>query len=368
MMNLKSWFSLAVFFFSFSLAEAGTIRGKVISKQQIPVRDAVVYIEKVPGQFPPPAKPLFINQKNFEFIPHVLPLIAGTTVVFENADTVNHNVFSPSPGNKFDIGSVPPAISRSFVFNGPGQAVLLCRLHTEMSAYVLILQNPYFSLTDEEGNYKILDLPKGQYRLIFWHERTKKPLAKDVNVDGDITQDAALADYMSAPKASAQDIAKEKEAAQNPYANDLGGDTLDVSSYPEEPKQGYKLLKAKCAKCHSAARPLNSQFAEPSGKDMKERTIKVEELKKSNPELFADRGLFQVEADIWQRYVKRMMAKPGCEILKEEGKKIWEFLVYDSNARKLGANQVSWTNHRKTLLEEFKKKYPARHKELYDTP
>ena len=160
--------------------------------------------------------------------------------------------------------------------------------------------------------------------------------------------------------------AEKAKALQNPYANDLGSATLDVSKYPANHQEGYKLLTARCSKCHAASRPLNSQFAEPSGKDMAERQKKVGELKKSNPELFKNKGVLQLEADIWQRYVKRMMAKPGCEISKDEGKKIWDFLVYDSTTRKLGAGFASWVTHRKALLDEFKAKHPARYKELYE--
>ena len=78
-----------------------------------------------------------------------------------------------------------------------------------------------------------------------------------------------------------------------------------------------------------------------------------------------------MEPDIWQRYVKRMMSKPGCEISKEEGKKIWEFLVYDSGQRKMGASKADWLKHRQGLLDQFKEKMKkdgrdARYKELYE--
>ena len=161
--------------------------------------------------------------------------------------------------------------------------------------------------------------------------------------------------------------AEKAKALQNPYANDFGPATLDVSGYPADKQAGYKVLQAKCSKCHTPSRPLNSQFIEPSGKDLAEREKKVADLKKSNPEMFKDKNVFQVEPDIWQRYVKRMMAKPGCEITKDEGKKVWDFLVYDSNQRKLGANKEAWAKHRRALLDDFKQKNPARYKELYES-
>lgn len=166
--------------------------------------------------------------------------------------------------------------------------------------------------------------------------------------------------------ASAADAEKNK-ALKNPYANDFGSSTIDVSKYPLPYQEGYKLLQVKCSKCHAASRPLNSQFVEPMGKNTVERKSKVSALQKSDPDIFKDKLVWQVEGDIWQRYVKRMMAKPGCEISKEEGKKIWDFLVYDSSTRKLGANKANWEKQRRALLEDFKKNHPARYKELYET-
>ena len=172
-------------------------------------------------------------------------------------------------------------------------------------------------------------------------------------------------------KKSAADAEKEKALA-NPYPNDLGPDTLDaetLKSYPADIQEGYKLLrgsdkKRNCQSCHTSARPLNSRFVEPEGKNEAERKDNIAKLKKSNPEMFEDMTVWQIEWDQWQRYVKRMMSKPGCSVSKDDGMKIWRFLVYDSSKRKLGANAEKWKAHRKKLIEEFKQKYPKRYEEL----
>ncbi len=170
-----------------------------------------------------------------------------------------------------------------------------------------------------------------------------------------------------APASSSYEAEKAKAMA-NPYANDLGPDKLPadvLATYPAEHQAAYKnVLLQKCSRCHSPSRPLNSQFFEPSGKGP-EKDAKIEALKKSDPDMFADKHVLQAEARIWERYVKRMMSKPGCGITPEEGKAVWGFLVYDSNQRKAGKNKAAWMAHRKKLLEEFKAKYPARYTELY---
>lgn len=174
---------------------------------------------------------------------------------------------------------------------------------------------------------------------------------------------AGSADAPAAPAAngkSAAELEKQK-AQQNPYPNDLGPDKVDVSKYTPEAKAGYKLFQDKCARCHTPSRPLNSQFLQ----------LKAEEqaaMKASNPEIFKDKLVWQVEDSIWQRYVKRMMSKPGCAIAEPDAKKIFRFLVEDSKKRKTGANAKAWSEHRRKLLAQFKEKYPARYKELFETP
>ncbi len=161
------------------------------------------------------------------------------------------------------------------------------------------------------------------------------------------------------PAQSAADAEKEK-AMKNPYPNDLGPEKIDVSKYTPEAQAGYKLLLDKCSRCHAPSRPLNSQFV-----DLK--APEIEALKKSNPEMLKDKTIWQIEDGIWQRYVKRMMAKPGCNISSEEGKKIWKFVVEDSKKRKTGAAAAKWSEHRKKLMADFKAKYPDRYKELFET-
>jgi hypothetical protein len=80
-----------------------------------------------------------------------------------------------------------------------------------------------------------------------------------------------------------------------------GPATVDVSKYPDGIKENYEVFSTKCTQCHKLSRPINSDYALP---------------------------------DEWSRYIKRMMYKPGSGISAGEGKKIFDFLVYDSSVRK----------------------------------
>lgn len=138
-------------------------------------------------------------------------------------------------------------------------------------------------------------------------------------------------------------------------ANDSGPADLDVSKYPAEMQEGYKLMKQRCGKCHTSSRPINAQYAQPAG-DTDAQNAAIEALKKSNPELFKDKYVLQIETDVWRRFVKRMMSKPGADISKEDAKKIYEFLAYDSQTRKI-ANPAPWIAARAKMLAEFKTKH-----------
>lgn len=141
------------------------------------------------------------------------------------------------------------------------------------------------------------------------------------------------------------------------YPNDFGPAEIDVSSYPKQFKQSYRTFAFKCAACHTIARVVNSQFLELTEDELKK-------AKKDEPELFKDEKIVKAEAGIWNRYVKRMMSKPGCPVGKD-GKAIWEFLVYDSKVRKTGANAKAWREHRGHLLHEFEEHYGSVYKELF---
>jgi hypothetical protein len=177
----------------------------------------------------------------------------------------------------------------------------------------------------------------------------------------------------SADPAGGDSYAAEKaKALANPYPNDFGPATIDVSSYPKEMQDTYNNLLPKCARCHTSARPLNSQFIEPSAAKP-EHKAKIDGWKKSNPEMFQDKNVWLVEGwtasqpGVWERYVKKMMSKPGCNINAQEGKKIWQFLTYDSEKRKTGANAAKWATERRKHLADFKAQHPARYRELFET-
>jgi len=169
---------------SFSLALAGLDAAQISGTVQ--VRDSHVEAVAKNGDYsgivvslqpvgqPAPAAPTahaVMSQKNKTFMPHVLPVLAGSTIDFPNFDPIFHNAFSSYSGQVFDVGLYPPGKSRSVRFARPGVIRVFCNIHPSMSAVILVLSTPYFTKTSRDGSYS-LDVPPGTYDLNIFHERT----------------------------------------------------------------------------------------------------------------------------------------------------------------------------------------------------
>ncbi|GAB4364836.1 MAG: hypothetical protein Kow00128_06860 [Deltaproteobacteria bacterium] len=153
----------------------GTIRG-VVKTPWVKRYEALVYVDRVEGKtFPPPKDAVFMSQKNLVFKPHILPVLKGTTVDFTNDDTVVHNVFAP-PGaaKQFNLGTYGVGVTKKVTFDALGEVPLLCNVHAEMLAYILVLQNPFYGLTDKGGRFEIQGVPPGTYKVKVWHEKLKE--------------------------------------------------------------------------------------------------------------------------------------------------------------------------------------------------
>ena len=169
-------------------AFAGKIKGTVKVQGLRTPENVVVYLTKIPQPDIDVSKARFVmDQRNLAFEPHVLPVPVGATIEFPNNDQVAHNVFSMSRTKAFNLGSYKPGESKTVVFDNTGIVELRCDVHAEMAAYILVMENPYFAVTDKDGNFQIpdehylkqagieipADLPPGNYSIKTWHEKLK---------------------------------------------------------------------------------------------------------------------------------------------------------------------------------------------------
>lgn len=145
----------------------GTVTGKIEStrpgrKQE----NLIVHIKGVQGQFPPSQQAAVMDQKRKRFIPHLLPLQMGQKVIFGNSDPFSHNVhlywgrrsmFNEVQG----IGGASEWLPKR-----TGEYLILCNLHREMSAFVVLFDHPFFAIVDPQGEFKIESVPEGTYSLV----------------------------------------------------------------------------------------------------------------------------------------------------------------------------------------------------------
>jgi plastocyanin len=110
-----------------------------------------------------------IDQRNLKFIPTVVAVMVGESVDFPNNDQSWHNVYSKGGANDFDLGLYPPGKIRSKKFDKPGVSRILCNAHPDMEAFVVVKDHPFFSVTDNRGNYQIENVPLGRVRVQTWY-------------------------------------------------------------------------------------------------------------------------------------------------------------------------------------------------------
>jgi plastocyanin len=135
-------------------------------------RRSVVYLDPAPrGAFEERDEPRArIDQRNESFMPHVLAIVAGTTVDFPNSDLTYHNVFSLSRAKSFDLGRYAVGKSKSVRFDRPGIVRVFCEIHSHMSAFILVFAHRYFAVTEADGSFRLDNVPPGTYSVFVWNE------------------------------------------------------------------------------------------------------------------------------------------------------------------------------------------------------
>src|SRR5258706_3039560 len=168
-----------------SQAGGGRVAGRItiLEKRNKPSPDlgsAVIYLEGAGPAAAPATLDITINDKVAGLRVVVVPL--GSTVRFPNADPFDHNVFSASVPNQFDLGLYGRGAAKGHTFTHPGLVRVYCNVHPRMVAYVVVTANRYYAQPGVDGSFTIENVPPGQYRLHVWHERIAAEIVKDLTV------------------------------------------------------------------------------------------------------------------------------------------------------------------------------------------
>jgi len=188
----------------------GTLRVEGQPLRGVP---AVITLEPADGKFRRRRpRHAIVEQRGREFAPHLLVVPTGSTVAFPNFDSIFHNVFSRSDSAAFDLGLYRSGQSREITLDKDGIVRLGCSLHANMSAYIVVISQPHFVVTDDAGRFKFRSLEPGRYKARVWSERTEPSIREVVVQPGDNTLafdvkarvPEPATDKFGAPRASAK--------------------------------------------------------------------------------------------------------------------------------------------------------------------
>jgi len=133
--------------------------------------------------------PYRLVQKDKMFTPHLLVVPTGSQVEFPNQDPFFHNVFSLFNGKRFDLGLYESGTSRSVRFDREGASYIFCNIHSDMSAVVIALATPFYGIADALGEFRLKDIPEGNYDLHVWvegqHQSFLDQQTRRVHIAGD---------------------------------------------------------------------------------------------------------------------------------------------------------------------------------------
>jgi plastocyanin len=141
-----------------------------VKVEQGGVAEAVVWLDDITSgkafNFPEPV----MDQKNCEFVPHVLLIQAGAVKILDN-DFCSHTMHVFSSANREVNLNVPPQMGPTeFTLTRPDQALVRCEIHKWMQGVVVVAKNPYYVLSGAGGPYTLTDVPPGKYHIKVWQE------------------------------------------------------------------------------------------------------------------------------------------------------------------------------------------------------
>jgi plastocyanin len=148
----------------------------------------VVYLEDVPGKPPVPKDHATIRQREKQFEPPLTIVVKGTTIDFPNEDKIFHNVFSVSRPARFDLGLYKSGTAKSVEFKRAGTVDVYCNIHPDMIAKVKVLDNAYYTITGPAGEFKIENVPAGEYPIVAWLPSGDEARGKVTVKDGETAE------------------------------------------------------------------------------------------------------------------------------------------------------------------------------------
>jgi plastocyanin len=165
---------------------AAPLNVRVVDASGRPVRDAVVTLYPAGAAHPAHAGGRYVvAQQNLQFRPFLTVVPVGADVSFPNLDPTKHHVYSFSAAKKFELKLFAKDQSRTVHFDKPGVVALGCNIHDQMSAFIIVVDTPYFERTGGDGHATLRDVEPGRYVVHIWYpEMRDEPQPGSITVAG----------------------------------------------------------------------------------------------------------------------------------------------------------------------------------------
>jgi len=172
-----------------------------------PVKEVVVYLTAADGQvFKSIPQNAIVDQIDKKFVQRVKVISVGSQVDFPNKDNIHHHVYSFSEAKKFELPLYKGTEAMPVTFDKTGVVSLGCNIHDWMKGYIVVVDSPYYALSNTQGDIRISDLPTGKYKLNIWHPESKTEFSpEEIELNSSDTlrleKSVALKTRLSAPRA-----------------------------------------------------------------------------------------------------------------------------------------------------------------------
>jgi plastocyanin len=159
----------ALSYLAVATIHAGSVSG-IVTDHGKPVSQAVVWLD---GPVHVDPEVAVVDQRKRAFIPHIQVVPVGSRVDFPNNDDVFHNVFAEFQAKRFDLGMYPRGTKKSVTFDKPGIVSIRCNIHANMSAFMVVVNTPYYAITNSQGKFTMKGVSPRHYTLHAWAESGK---------------------------------------------------------------------------------------------------------------------------------------------------------------------------------------------------
>lgn len=181
---------ISLLLFSFP-SFAVTVNINLLNMQQLPVSNVAIYLTPTDSSLPlgKNTHAININQQNRAFIPHINIMQKGNSINFNNKDNITHHIYSPVGENKFAFKIRAGDTYVESNLTATGEVTMGCNIHDWMSGYLLIVDTPYYAITNEVGVVSFELLHEGEYTVTLWHpllEEKERKISHTKNITDNI--------------------------------------------------------------------------------------------------------------------------------------------------------------------------------------